>query len=162
MERFYHTFEPVFSSESKALILGSFPSVRSREQGFYYAHPQNRFWKMLAFLFEEKPPENIDEKRNFILSHNLALWDVIASCEIKGSADSSVKAAEPNDIASLLMHSNIKNIFTNGQTAQRLYTRLILPETLKEAVCLPSTSPANASCSFEKLCSAWSVIKTDI
>lgn len=162
MERSYHTFGPVFSDESKVLILGSFPSVRSREQGFYYAHPQNRFWKVLAFLFGEALPQSIDEKRCFISDHKLALWDVASSCEIKGSADSSLKYAEPNDIAALLKCADIKNIFTNGKTAQKLYTKLILPQTQMEAICLPSTSPANASCSFEKLCEAWSVIKTNL
>ena len=162
MERSSHTFGSVFSDESKVLILGSFPSVRSREQGFYYAHPQNRFWKVLAFLFGEVLPQSIDEKRCFILDHKLALWDVVSSCEIKGSADSSLKYAEPNDIAALLKHTDIKNIFTNGKTAQKLYTKLILPQTQKEAICLPSTSPANASCSFEKLCEAWCVIKTNL
>ena len=121
MERSYHTFGPVFSDESKVLILGSFPSVRSREQGFYYAHPQNRFWKVLAFLFGEALPQSIDEKRCFISDHKLALWDVASSCEIKGSADSSLKYAEPNDIAALLKCADIKNIFTNGKTAQKLY-----------------------------------------
>ena len=160
VERFFHTFDPVFSVESEILILGSFPSVRSREQGFYYAHPQNRFWKVLAFLFEEDIPQDIGEKRDFILKHKLALWDVVASCEIKGSADSSMRSPLPNDIAALIRQTAIKLVFTNGQTAQRLYTRLVSGETQIKAVCLPSTSPANAACSLEKLCDKWSIIKT--
>ena len=154
----HHPIPPLYTSFSEILILGSFPSVKSREQQFFYSHPQNRFWKVLAALYGENPPENISEKRALICDHQLALWDVIASCEITGSADSSIKNVVPNDLSAVLDHCPIRRIFVNGRTAQRLYHKFLFPQIEKEAIYLPSTSPANASVSFPELIRAWSVI----
>jgi hypoxanthine-DNA glycosylase len=155
----HHPIPPVFDEHSRVLILGSFPSVKSREAQFFYGHPQNRFWRVLSSLFGEAAGETPAEKTAFLLRHNIALWDVIASCEIEGSADSSITDAAPNDLSVILCTAQITHIFTNGKTADRLYRRYLLPVTGKDAVCLPSTSPANAQWSLEKLVDAWSVIK---
>ena len=153
-----HPFPPVFDGDSHILILGSFPSVKSREQGFYYGHPQNRFWKVLAALYDDPIPSDIDEKKVFLASHHIALWDVIASCEITGSADSSIRDVQPNDIASLLAGSSVTRVFTNRKTADVLYRKYQIPRGAPNAVCLPSTSPANAAWSLPKLTEAWRVI----
>ncbi len=153
-----HPIAPIYNSESKILILGSFPSVKSREYGFFYSHPQNRFWSVLAELFGAEKPERIEEKKAFLLEHNIALWDVIASCNIEGSSDSSIKDVIPNDITPILNRANIKAIFVNGKTAQKLYNKYILPKTKLPALLLPSTSPANAAWTKEKLVKAWKVI----
>lgn len=153
-----HPIAPVYDGRSRILILGSFPSARSRETGFFYGHPQNRFWKLLAFLYGQNIPANIEEKRAFLLSNRIALWDVIASCEIQGSSDASISAVTANDLSPLLQAASIKKIFTNGKKADALYSKYILPQTQRQTVCLPSTSPANASWTFEKLCMAWQVI----
>lgn len=150
-----HTFEPVYNQESKLLILGSFPSVKSREAGFYYYHPQNRFWKLLARLFEKPLPQSIEEKKELLLQHHIAVWDVVASCEIAGSSDSSIKNVEPVDIKRVLSAASIEKILTNGATANNLYHRYLYPLTKIEAVRLPSTSPANAAFSLERLCELW-------
>ena len=150
-----HTFEPVFNEASGILILGSFPSVKSRETGFYYGHPQNRFWKIIAELFGSPLPRSINEKRELILKNHLALWDVIQSCEITGSSDSSIKSVIPNDLTSLLGNSRITHIITNGNTAYRLYMKYQREKTGIVPVKLPSTSPANAAWSLEKLTEAW-------
>ncbi len=150
-----HTFEPVYNQKSKLLILGSFPSVKSREAGFYYYHPQNRFWKMLAKLFDEPLPKSIEEKKELLLRHHIAVWDVIASCEIAGSSDSSIKNVTPVDIKKVLSVAPIGKILTNGATADNLYRRHLFPLTKIEAVRLPSTSPANAAFSLERLCEIW-------
>lgn len=149
-----HPFAPVFDRDSRILILGSFPSVRSREEGFYYGHPRNRFWQMLAALTEDTIPRSVEEKRAFLAARHIALWDVIASCEIEASADSSIRGAKPNDLSPLLAQTKIEAIFTNGKIADRLY-RASFGET---AVCLPSTSPANAAWTLPKLIDAWRVI----
>ncbi|MCH5192086.1 MAG: DNA-deoxyinosine glycosylase [Oscillospiraceae bacterium] len=154
-----HPIAPVFDSQSKILILGSFPSVKSREYGFFYGHPQNRFWRVTAEIFGCKVPESIEEKRAFLLENHIALWDVIASCEIVGSSDSSIKDVTPNNISRILAVSPIERIFTNGKKAFELYNKYILPEIGVEAQCLPSTSPANAAWSFEKLVIEWGKIK---
>ncbi|MDO4565140.1 MAG: DNA-deoxyinosine glycosylase [Clostridia bacterium] len=154
----YHPIPPLFDRDSKILILGSFPSVKSREQSFFYGHPQNRFWRVLAAVFDAEEPLTVDEKRAFLLDRRIALWDVIASCDIKGSADSSISNVSANDISKILAECNIEGIFVNGKTAMRYYNRLILPRTGLEAVLLPSTSPANAACSFDKLVLSWRVI----
>ena len=154
-----HTFEPVFDEHSRILILGSFPSVKSREIQFYYGHPQNRFWKLMAQLLDVPVPQSIDEKKTMLLTHGLALWDVIASCDIKGSSDSSIKNVEPTELRKILDASNIKQIYANGSKAGQLYKKYQLPLTGMEAVVLPSTSPANAAWSLERLCEAWRKIK---
>lgn len=153
-----HNISPVWDENSRILILGSFPSVKSREADFFYGHPRNRFWQVLAAVLSEKIPESVDEKKRFLLSHGIALWDVIASCDIVGSSDSSIKNVVPNDIEKLLSGSQIKHIFLNGGTAQRLYDKYIFPNINVFAVKLPSTSPANAAWPFEKLCYAWKII----
>ena len=155
-----HPFEPIFDSNSRILILGTFPSVKSREQQFYYGHPQNRFWKVLAAVFNDAPPKTVPEKKDFLLKHNLALWDVISSCEITGSADSSIKNAVPNDISKILGAAHISHIFCNGSKAFELYNQHLLKKTGFQAEKLPSTSPANAAWTLEKLISAWKILAT--
>ena len=154
-----HPFPPLYSGDSKKLILGSFPSVKSRDQSFYYGHERNRFWQVLATLYNEPVPQTIEEKRSLVLSHDLALWDVIASCDITGSADSTVKNATANDIGTLLANTKIEKIFVNGKTAAKLYEKLILPSIGIEAIYLPSTSPANAAFSVERLIEAWRIVR---
>jgi len=150
-----HTIPPVYNSNSKILILGSFPSVKSREAGFFYGHPQNRFWKLLASIFNSQTPVTIKEKSSFLLSHKIALWDVIASCNITGSSDASIKDVLPNNILPILSAAPIKQIFTNGKTADSLYKKYMLPNTKLNSICLPSTSPANATWTLEKLLTEW-------
>lgn len=150
-----HTFEPVYDQNSELLILGTFPSVKSREQNFYYGHPQNRFWKVLARLTEEKLPETIEEKKAMLLKHHIAVWDVIAGCDIIGSSDSSIKNVVPADIGIILSKAEIDRIFANGKKAESLYRKYIFPKTKIPVTVLPSTSPANAAFSFEKLAAAW-------
>lgn len=157
-EHIKHTFEPVYNQDSEILILGSFPSVKSREHGFYYGHPYNRFWKVLANIFECAVPETIDEKKQMLLSNHVAIWDVIAECDIIGSSDSSIKNVTPADIKSLLETSNIKYIYANGKTAEKLYRKYTLPLTGRDVIVLPSTSPANAAFSLEKLTSVWRIL----
>ena len=154
-----HTILPVYNENSRVLILGSFPSVRSREVGFFYGHPQNRFWKTLAELFGESLPQSIEEKRAFLLCHRIALWDVIASCEIVGSSDASIRNVRPNDLSAVLKCAPIGAIFTNGKTAHRLYGRYLRGVTGRDAIALPSTSPANAAWTQDRLNSAWSALK---
>ncbi len=153
-----HPFGPLYNSNSIILILGSFPSVKSREQMFFYGHPQNRFWKVLSSVLNENTPSTIEEKKQFLLSHNIALWDSIKSCEIIGSSDSSIKNAVPNDIGIILKNADIKAIFTNGKTSQKYYDMYIKNTVGRDSVCLPSTSPANAAWNLERLCAAWSII----
>ena len=155
-----HPFPPLYNEHSKVLILGSFPSVKSREQLFFYGHPQNRFWKVLSAVFESETPKTIDEKKAFLLKNNVALWDVIASCEISGSADSTIRNVTPNDLTPILSAANIKKIFVNGKTAEKYYSRYTLPKTAVPAVCLPSTSPANAACTLPRLVEAWKQVRT--
>ena len=154
-----HPFAPLFDKGSRVLILGSFPSVKSREQMFYYGHPQNRFWKVIAALYGAEVPQNIEEKKRLILSNHLALWDSIGSCVITGSSDASIRDVQANDLRLILDVCDIRRIFCNGKTSFRIYEKYILPLTGREALCLPSTSPANAAWSLEKLAEAWRVIK---
>lgn len=156
--RTVHPIPPFYSADSKILILGSFPSVESRESGFFYGHPQNRFWKTLAFVFGAETPGTIEEKKAFLATHRVALWDVVCSCRIEGSADAKIQDVVPNGISHILREADIKQIFTNGKTAYSLYCRHILPQTGVKAVCLPSTSPANAAFGLERLCAAWKEI----
>ena len=150
-----HPIDPVYDSSSKILILGSFPSVRSREAGFFYGHPQNRFWKVTSAVFDEETPETIEEKRKFLLRNHIAVWDVLQSCDIEGSSDSSIRNVVPNDLGKILNCADIKVIYVNGKTAYRYYLKYTEKETQREAVCLPSTSPANASWSTDKLILEW-------
>ena len=154
-----HTISPVYDRDSKILILGSFPSVRSREEGFFYGHPQNRFWKVTAAVFETEVPHTVPEKREFLLSKHIALWDVIASCDIEGSADSSIRNVVPNDLDVILGQTDIKAVFVNGKTADRYYRKYSEAKTGRPAICLPSTSPANAAWTMERLIQAWGVIR---
>lgn len=151
-----HTFMPVYDENSKLLILGSFPSVKSRKQGFYYGHPQNRFWKVLAAVCGCAVPQTIEEKKALLLANHIAIWDVIDSCDIIGSSDSSIKNVVPADIAGILPKTKITRIFANGKTAGKLYNKFVRESTGMEAVVLPSTSPANAAYSLEKLVEVWS------
>ena len=157
-EHIVHSFEPVYDKDSEILILGTLPSVKSRENNFYYGHKQNRFWKVLATLLKEPVPETIEEKKAVLLAHRIALWDVIQSCDIKGSSDSSIKNVQPTDIGMILEKTNVTQIYANGNKAGQLYKRYQFPVTGIEATVLPSTSPANAAWSFDRLCEAWRVI----
>ncbi len=157
-ERILHPFPPLFNTRSRILILGSFPSVMSRTQQFYYGHPRNRFWPVIAALYGQKIPETIPEKTKLILSHGLALWDAVSSCRVTGSSDASIRAVQPNALGPLLAQSDIQRIFCNGKTAWQLYQKYLLPETGREAGLLPSTSPANARWTLEALIAAWSCI----
>lgn len=153
-----HNIQPIYNQNSKILILGSFPSVKSREAQFFYHHPQNRFWKILAMLYHHESLTTIEEKKNFLLKHHIAIWDVIQSCEIKGSSDSSIQNVIVNDIATLLNKTSIEYIYTNGKKSHQLYQKYCLPLTKKEDICLPSSSPANAQYSIERLIEEWKVI----
>ena len=154
-EHICHTFEPVYDERSKILILGSLPSVKSREQGFYYGHPQNRFWRVLAAVLSCQVRGTIGEKKKMLLEHRVALWDVIESCDIRGSSDSSIKNVKPADIGAVLGRTQIGRIYANGKKSESLYNKYIFPETKAEVTALPSTSPANAACSFERLVEVW-------
>lgn len=155
-----HEFAPVFDGNSKVLILGTFPSVKSREQQFYYGHPQNRFWKILAHITEEPLPADIPEKKHLLLTHNIAVWDVIQSCEIIGSSDSSIRNVVPADIPGLLKHAPIAAIFGNGTKACDLFTKYVTPALydfpeIRSIRKLPSTSPANAAWTLARLQEYW-------
>ena len=150
-----HPIPPLFTADSKILILGSFPSVKSRETMFFYGHPRNRFWCVLAAVFSDELPETVGEKRAFLLRHRIALWDVIASCDIVNSSDAKIKNAAVNDISSILASAKIERVYVNGKTAAKLYEKHIEPKTGIKAVPLPSTSPANAAVSLEALILAW-------
>ena len=157
--RIIHPIPPLFDENSEKLILGSFPSVKSREAMFFYGHPQNRFWKLLPLIFDEKIPVTIEEKSALILRHNLALWDSIHSCVITGSSDSSVKDVVPNDLSVIINNSRVTQIFCNGALSHKMYMKYIYPQTKIEAVKLPSTSPANAAYSIERLYEQWNILK---
>lgn len=153
-----HTIDPVYDKDSEILILGSFPSVKSREQQFFYGHKQNRFWKVMAQVLDCETPESIAQKRQMLLSHRIAVWDVIASCEITGSSDASIRDVTPNDLSRILNAADIRAIYTNGGKAYQLYQKYLFQTTGREAYLLPSTSPANAGYSLERLVEAWRVI----
>lgn len=150
-----HPIPPFYDKNSDILILGSFPSVKSREQRFFYGHPQNRFWKVIASVFNSERPETIAERKAFLKKYHIALWDVIGSCDIEGSSDSSIENVVANDISVILKKAEIRGIFVNGKTAEKYYKKYIEPKTKIKAVCLPSTSPANAAWSVEKLTEHW-------
>lgn len=151
-----HPLEPVFDESSRVLILGTMPSPKSREVGFYYGHPQNRFWRVLAALFNEPLPTTNEERRALILRHHLALWDVCASCEIAGASDASLRHAKPNDFACILRVAPIEQVVTTGKTAARLYKKLLQPLYPELPLLeLPSTSAANAAMSLDALIEAY-------
>jgi hypoxanthine-DNA glycosylase len=150
-----HPFDPLYDEHSKILILGSLPSVKSREQGFFYGHPQNRYWRLIAAIFDEPVPQNIEEKKALVLNHHIAMWDAIYSCDIIGSGDSSIKNVVPTDLSKIIRNSDIKRVFCNGKTSGAVYHKYQEPLLGIEATVLPSTSPANAAWSFERLVEVW-------
>lgn len=158
MKRVEHTFDAFYNEDSELLILGSMPSVKSREIGFYYMHPQNRFWKVLSIVFNEEIGSSIEEKKIFLNKHKIALWDVVKSCDIDGSSDSSIKNIEINDISMIIKRSNIKRIYTTGKKSYELYNKYCLKDTLVNAICLYSPSPVKCSISLEKLVENYQVI----
>lgn len=159
IDRNDYPFVPLYSAESEVLILGSFPSVKSQENKFFYGHPQNRFWPMIAEIFGAEKPQTREEKIKLILENKLAVWDVIESCDIVGSSDSSIKNVVPNDFGKILAETKIRKIFINGKTAEKFYKKYQAKVVDIPALCLPSTSPANAAWSFSRLVEAWSIIK---
>ena len=150
-----HKFEPIFDERSRILILGTLPSVKSREGQFYYHHPQNRFWKVLAKICKTEPPATIAAKKAMLLEHGIAIWDVVQSCDIIGSSDSSIKNVTPADLSVILRRASVKTIFLNGGKAWDLYQKYCAGMTELPAVKLPSTSPANAAWSLDRLVEAW-------
>jgi double-stranded uracil-DNA glycosylase len=153
-----HSFDPVYNEYSNVLILGTFPSVKSREQRFFYGNPQNRFWKVISAITNTLLPLSIEAKKAMLLAHRIAIWDVIHSCEITGSSDSSIKNVVPMDFTTLLQEAPIKQIYANGATAEKLYLKYCEATTSRNIIKLPSTSPANAAWSLDKLIEAWRVI----
>lgn len=154
-----HPIPPLFDENSSVLVLGSFPSVKSRETGFFYGHPQNRFWKVLSLLYGEDTPVSIEEKTSFLIRNHIAVWDVISSCDIVGSSDTSIKNVTANDLSIILNKANINTIFVNGKSAFKYYQKYIEPQIKRPAVYLPSTSPANAAWSLERLTQEWALVK---
>ena len=162
MSAIQHPFPPLYDAQSEILILGSFPSVKSREQQFFYGHPQNRFWRVTAAIFGAEVPVTIEEKRAFLLRNHIALWDVIASCEITGSSDSSIRNVVPNDLTPIFETAQIRKIYVNGGTAAKYYDKYQKSILQRDAIRLPSTSPANAAWSVERLISVWQCIRNRI
>ncbi len=154
-----HPIPPVWDGESRILILGSFPSVKSRAVGFFYGHPQNRFWRVLSAVYNCEIPQNVDGKIAFLSAHGIALWDVIASCEITGSSDASIRNVVPTELEQILQNAPIERIFVNGKTAERYYQKYQAERLGRTSTVLPSTSPANAAWSLERLVEAWRVLK---
>ena len=150
-----HPFPALYDRESRILVLGSFPSVKSREQRFFYGHPQNRFWRVMAAVLDCETPQSIDEKKEMLLEHHVALWDSIASCSIEGSSDASIENVVPNDLTPIFSAAEIRGVFCNGKKSWEMYHRYIESTSGRSAVCLPSTSPANAAWSTERLTQAW-------
>ena len=153
-----HNIPPYYNADSEILILGSFPSIKSREVGFYYSHPQNRFWQVLSIVFKEPVPQSIEEKKALLKKHKIALFDVCKSCSIKGSSDASIKNIKPNDITKIIKESKVTRIFLDGKTAYNLYNKYLKTKTKIEGICLPSTSPANATFTLSRLTSAYQVL----
>lgn len=153
-----HPFEPIYHSHSRILILGTFPSVKSREENFYYGHPQNRFWRVLSCLTGHTLPETIEEKKEFLACEGIALWDVLKSCEIENSKDSTIMNPVANDLSIIFDNCHIEAVFTNGKKAGELYRKYCYPFTHIKSHTLPSTSPANGRYSIERLMWEWSVI----
>lgn len=161
-EKVKHEFAPVYDADSRILILGSFPSVKSREQQFFYGHPQNRFWKVIAGLTGCPLPVTIEEKKALLLKNRIAIWDVIAECEIIGSSDSSIRGVVPADLQQILERAQIRQIYANGATAKKLFEKFQKKSCGRSIIGLPSTSPANASFSLERLLEAWSCILEEL
>lgn len=153
-----HTFEPVYDRNSRILVLGSLPSVKSREQNFYYGHPQNRFWKVIAQLTGWQIPETIEDKKKMLFANGIAIWDVIAECDIIGSSDSSIKNVVVNDFEEILKEAPIQKVYANGAKSYELYQKYAFEKTRREIIKLPSTSPANAAWNIERLCEVWKVL----
>ena len=158
IEQVTHDFEPIFNSESRILMLGTMPSPKSREVGFYYGHPRNRFWKVVSEVCGEELPETKEEKIAFALRNKIAVWDVLAGCEIKGAEDASIRNPVANDMNLILENAEIRAVFATGQKAAQLYKKYCQKETGMEIITLPSTSPANCSVSYEKLFEAYEII----
>lgn len=158
LQTIVHTIPPLYDSHSRVLLLGSIPSPKSREIGFFYGHPQNRFWRVLAAVLGEEVPQTIEDKRTMCLKHHVALWDTIARCDIAGASDTSIRNAVPNDIGKLVHESEITRIFATGGKSAELYRKLIEPTLHIPITQLPSTSPANAAWSLERLIEAYRVI----
>ena len=158
MAEIVNPFAPVYDAHSKVLILGTMPSPKSRENGFYYGHPQNRFWRVMASLFGEPLPENNEQKRQMVLRHGIALYDVLEACEIQGAADASIRAPIPSDLAPILQAAEIQAIFATGQKAAALYRKHSQAKTRRPIFCLPSPSPANCAVSLERLICAYAAI----
>ncbi len=153
-----HTFEPVFNKQSRVLVLGSLPSVKSREQGFYYGHAQNRFWKVVAALMQKPLPETTGQKKQLLLESRIAVWDVVQECDIIGSSDASIRNVTPTDLKRILDSCDIRAVFANGAAAAKLYEKFQKPLTKRDVITLPSTSPANAAWSLERLLDRWSAL----
>jgi hypoxanthine-DNA glycosylase len=151
--------EPIYDENSKILILGTFPSVESRKAQFYYANPRNRFWTVIAQIFTCNKYDTVSEKKNMLIDKRIAIWDVIESCEITGSSDSSIRDVVPADLSILLDNANIEKIYANGDKAFKIYMKYTYPVTKREIIKLPSTSPANAKFSLDKLVDYWECIK---
>ena len=160
-EHIVHGFAPVWDERSRVLVLGTLPSVKSREQNFYYGHPRNRFWQVLARVFDEPVPRSVEEKTALLLRNGVALWDVVQECDIRLSADSTIRDPVPNDIRPILSGAQIRAVFTNGGKAHELYRKLILPTVGVEDISLPSTSPANAARSLDNLVEAWGILRAE-
>ena len=159
MEHIEHPIPPLYDAQSRVLILGSFPSVKSREAAFFYGHPQNRFWRVLADVLGCSVPTDVPEKTQMLHAHHSALWDTIARCDIEGSSDSSIQNVVPNDLSPIFRAADIQAVFCNGATSYRLYCKYIEPKIGFHARKLPSTSPANAACSVERLTEQWQVLR---
>ena len=159
-EALIHPIPPTYDADSRILILGSFPSPKSRESGYFYGHPQNRFWKVIAALYGEDIPQTVEEKHALLTRNHIAAWDVIQSCTITGASDSSISDVVVNDLRPILECADIRQIFVNGKTAYKHYQRYTQPVIRRGAICLPSTSPANAAWSLERLTEAWHIITT--
>lgn len=157
-----HTFRPVYNHRSRILILGTFPSVKSRENQFYYGHPRNRFWRVLASLTKAELPVTIEEKKSFLLEHHIAVWDVIQSCSITGSGDASIRDVIPNNLSEILKETRIEKIYANGNKAYELYMKYVYSETKRAIEKLPSTSPANAGYSLDRLKEKWKIILSEL
>ncbi|MGN0362383.1 MAG: DNA-deoxyinosine glycosylase [Bilifractor sp.] len=157
-----HPIPPFFDRDARVLVLGSFPSVKSRESGFFYGHPRNRFWTMIAAECNTEVPVSIPQKKEFLREHHIAMWDTIRSCTITGSSDSSIRDVVPNDLNRILEAAPIRNIYCNGTTSYNLYMKYIYPQTGRAALKMPSTSPANAAWTLEKLIDAWRIIRKDL
>ena len=160
MDIITHPIPPLYDSESRILILGSFPSPKSREAKFFYGHPQNRFWKVMAAVLSwDFVPRTVEEKSAMLHEKHVALWDTVASCEIRGASDASITNVTPNDLSPILGAAPVRAVFCNGSASHSLYMKYVLPRTGREALRLPSTSPANAAWSLERLVDAWSILK---